>query len=68
MLTGVVVFLCAVLAVLLIFFGYLIGVRYGTMKLGEAQINAMFDCGVDSTTVRRVIAKTKQYLNKELEK
>ena len=62
MITGIVVFLCILSCVAMILLGYIIGVKVTVDKLGKASIDAMFDCGIDSATVGRVIEKTKEYL------
>lgn len=68
MLTGVVVFMCFVFSAAMIFFGYLIGVKYATEKIVDSYVNAMFDCDIDSATIKRVIDKAKEYLGKKLKK
>lgn len=65
MITGIVVFLCILSCVAMILLGYIIGVKITIDKLGEASIDAMFDCGIDSATVERVIEKTKAYLKNQ---
>ena len=62
--TGIVIFLCLLASILLLSIGYIAGVRYITYKFTEAFVNALFDCGVATPTIEKVLERTKELLKK----
>ena len=62
--TGIVIFLCIAFSCLIFYIGYLVGVKYVTIKFTCAYIDALFECGVDPKVIENVIDKTKELLIK----
>ena len=66
MVTGLVIFLCFVFCFLMLYIGYLSGVKFATETQVRAWIEAMEDYGLDYVAISKIINHTQELVGKKI--